>query len=112
MCHVIIYYSVNFETVFFLEPLIPGLRNQKQADFWEFETSLFYGGSLGTASSTQRNPVSKIKQTKPKTFTLSIPIQVPPQASLSTVYIGGELPNLADKNSMSIFMPKLFSCQV
>lgn len=61
MCHVIIYYSVNFETVFFLEPLIPGLRNQKQADFWEFETSLFYGGSLGTASSTQRNPVSKIK---------------------------------------------------
>jgi hypothetical protein len=45
-------------------PLIPAPRRQKQADLCEFETSLVYRGSSGTARDTQRNPVLKKKKNK------------------------------------------------
>jgi hypothetical protein len=45
-----------------VQPLIPALRRQRQADLCEFEASLVYRVSSRT---TQKNPVSnKIKQKK------------------------------------------------
>jgi hypothetical protein len=39
-------------------PLILALGKQRQADLYEFETSLGYRVSFKTAKATQRNPVS------------------------------------------------------
>jgi len=44
------------------KPLIPALRKQRQADLCEFEASLHYKASCGTARAlTQINSVSKSK---------------------------------------------------
>ena len=44
--------------------LIPALRKQRQVDFCEFKASLVYRVSSRTARTvSQRNPVSKNKQT-------------------------------------------------
>ena len=45
-------------------PLIPALRKQRQMGLCEFEASLVYRASSRTVRATQRNPVSKNKQTK------------------------------------------------
>ena len=42
-------------------PLIPALRRQREVDISEFEASLVYRVSSRTARATQRNPVSKNK---------------------------------------------------
>lgn len=39
---------------------------QRQADFFEFETSLVYTGSSSTARSTQKNPASGKRQNTKK----------------------------------------------
>lgn len=38
-------------------PLVPTSRRQRQAKLLEFEASLVYNVSYGTAMATQRNPV-------------------------------------------------------
>ena len=40
-------------------PSIPALRNQRQANLCEFETSLVYSASFRKSRAVQRNPVSK-----------------------------------------------------
>jgi hypothetical protein len=51
-------------------PLIPALEGQRQADLYEFETSLVYRVSSRTAKAKQRNTLSlKTKQNKTKTTT-------------------------------------------
>jgi hypothetical protein len=47
-------------------PLIPALGRQRQEDLCEFWASLVYRTTSSTARATQRNPVSKDKQTKRK----------------------------------------------
>jgi hypothetical protein len=47
--------------------LIPAFGRQKQADICEFEASLIYRASSGTARATQRNHVLKNKQTNKQT---------------------------------------------
>ena len=49
-------------------PLIPALgrQRQRQGDPCEFQDSLVYRMSFKTARATQRDPVSKNKQTKDK----------------------------------------------
>ena len=44
-------------------PLIPALGRQRQAGLFEFEASMVYKKSSRTVRVTQRNPVSKFKQT-------------------------------------------------
>ena len=39
--------------------MIPALGRQRQVDLYEFEASLVYRVSSGTARDTHRNPVSK-----------------------------------------------------
>ena len=47
--------------------VIPALERQRQVDFCEFEASLVYKASSRIAKATQRNPVSKNKQTNKQT---------------------------------------------
>ena len=44
--------------------MIPVLGRQRQVGFCEFQASLVYRVSSGTARATQRNPVSKNKEKK------------------------------------------------
>ena len=51
--------------MWWLTPLIPALRRQRQADLCEFKASLVYRASSRTGSKAiQRNPVSKNKKQK------------------------------------------------
>ena len=51
--------------------LISALRSKKQADLCEFEANLVYKVSFRTSRTvTQRNPVSKTKQTNKQTINI------------------------------------------
>jgi hypothetical protein len=61
--------------------LTPTLRMQRQLGLCEFEASLVYRVSSRTASTTQRNPVSK-KKKRPKTTADLVPCEVSSDATI------------------------------